>query len=159
MKVFLNKFSTTPGGNLTVLPADLIPGRQVHRHVNGRSVPGRRASTTGRMRDNVDVEVHHRPAGGGAHIHADIAAIGVAPAVEEGFRLPEEGEEGGEFRVEEVGDMAVGDDEEVAGADWIPIIAGVAEAVCEDDLFFWGLQNGQVRGRTSTRLWGVKGVF
>jgi len=62
--------------------------------------------------------------------------------VEEGFCLPDEGEEGGLFvvrRVEEGGDVPEGDDEEVAGADWILIVAGVAEVVCEDDLVFCGV--------------------
>jgi len=62
--------------------------------------------------------------------------------VEEDFGLPDEGEEGSLFfvgRVEEGGDVAVGDEEEVAGADWISIIAGVAEVVCEDDLVFCGV--------------------
>jgi len=57
------------------------------------------------------VEVHHRLAGGFSDVHADVVAVGVEPAVEEGFRLPEEGEDGGEFyvrRVEEAGDVAVG---------------------------------------------------
>jgi len=55
--------------------------------------------------------VHHRLAGGRAHVDADVVAVGVEVFVEEGFRLPDEGEEGGEFcvgRVEEVGDVAVG---------------------------------------------------
>jgi hypothetical protein len=83
--------------------------------------------------DDVDVEVHHGLAGGGA----DVVAVGVELFVEEGFCLPDEGEEGGQFcvrRIEEGGDVAVGDEEEVAGADWISIVAGVAEVVCEDDL-------------------------
>jgi len=87
----------------------------------------------------VDVEVHHRLAGGGADVHADVVAAGVEVFVEEGFCLPDEGEEGGLFvvrRVEEGGDVAVGDEEEVAGADRVFIIAGVAEVVCEDDLVF-----------------------
>jgi hypothetical protein len=37
-------------------------------------------------------------------------------AVEEGFCVPDEGEEGGKLGVEEVRDVAVGDEEEVAGA-------------------------------------------
>ena len=154
MKVFLNRFSTTPGGNLRVTSRS-HPG-QASSQARQWSIRPRPEGVHDRQDagDNVDVEVHHRPAGGFSHVHADVAAVGVEPAVEEGFLLPDEVDSG-----EEVGDMAVGDDEEVAGADWIPIIAGVAEVVCEDDLFFWGLQNGQVRGRTSTRLWGVKGVF
>ena len=78
------------------------------------------------------MEVHHRLAGGRAHVDADVVAVRVEPAVEEGFRLPDEGEEGDLFfvgRVEEGGDVAEGDEEEVAGADWILIIAGVAEVV------------------------------
>lgn len=66
-------------------------------------------------------------------------SIRMDPAVEEGFRLPDEGEEGGLFfvgRVEEGGDVAEGDEEEVAGADRVSIIAGVAEAVCEHDHLF-----------------------
>jgi len=87
----------------------------------------------------VDVEVHHRLAGGGADVDADVVAVGVKLSVEEGFRLPEEGEEGGLFRVgrvEEAGDVPEGDEEEVAGARGVLIIAGVAEVVCEHDLFF-----------------------
>jgi len=67
--------------------------------------------------------------------------------VEEGFRLPDEGEEGDLFfvgRVEEGGDVAEGDEEEVAGADWILIIAGVAEVVCEDDLLWGGCRRGRL---------------
>ena len=75
--------------------------------------------------DDVDVQVHHRLLGGGA----DVVAVGVEAFVEEDFCLPDEGEEGGEFRVEEVRDVAVGDEEEVAGADGVPVIAGVAEVV------------------------------
>ncbi len=92
----------------------------------------------------MDVEVHHRLAGGCSHVHADVVAVGMELFVEEGFCLPDEGEEGGMLRVgrgEEVGgDVAVGgDEEEVAGgADGIFIIAGVAEIVCEDDLVFCG---------------------
>jgi len=64
----------------------------------------------------VDVEVHHRL--------ADVEAVGVEPAVEEVFCLPEEGEEAGEFRVEEVRDVAIGDEEEVAGARGVPVNSG-----------------------------------
>ena len=70
-------------------------------------------------------------------VHADVVAVGVEPVVEEVFCLPDEGEEGGLFcvrRVEEAGDVAEGDEEEVARVHWISIIAGVAEAVCEHDL-------------------------
>ena len=55
--------------------------------------------------------MHHRLAGGFSHIHADVVAVGTELFVEEGFCLPDEGEEGGELRVgrvEEVGDVAVG---------------------------------------------------
>jgi len=86
--------------------------------------------------DEVDVQVHHRLAGGGADVDADVVAGRKEPAVEEGFRLPEEREEAGQFRVEEAGDVPVGDEEEVAGTDWISIITGVAEVVGEDDLVF-----------------------
>ena len=41
--------------------------------------------------NDVDVEVHHRLAGGFAGVDADVEAIGVKPAVEEGLCLPEEG--------------------------------------------------------------------
>jgi hypothetical protein len=61
--------------------------------------------------------VHHRLAGD----LADIAAFGAELFVEEGFRLPDEGEEGDLLFlrcVEEAGDVAVGDEEEVAGAIW-----------------------------------------
>ena len=71
----------------------------------------------------MDVEVHHGLAGGGDAV----VAVGVELFVEEGGLLC-----GG--RVEEGGDVAEGDEEEVAGADWISIVAGVAEVVCEDDL-------------------------
>jgi hypothetical protein len=57
--------------------------------------------------DEVDVEVHHRLAG----VLADVVAVGVELFVEEGFSLPDEGEEGGVFFVrcvEEAGDVAVG---------------------------------------------------
>ena len=94
------------------------------RHVPG--IPG----------DEVDVEVHHGLAGGGADVHADVVAVGVEPAVEEGSCLPDEGEEGGLFRVgrvEEGGDVAVGDEEEVAGtpvnlASFIPYREGTRNA-------------------------------
>jgi len=69
--------------------------------------------------DDVDVQVHHRL--------ADVEAVGVEPFVEEDFCLPEEGEEGALLfvrRVEEVRDVAVGDDEEVAGADRVPVNSG-----------------------------------
>ena len=55
--------------------------------------------------------MHHRLAGGGADVDADVVAGRVELFVEEGFRLPDEGEEGDLFRVgrvEEVGDVAVG---------------------------------------------------
>ena len=68
--------------------------------------------------DDVDVEVHHRLAGGGANVRADVVAVGVELPVKEGFCFPGEGEEGGEFRVgrvEEAGDVPEGDEEEVAG--------------------------------------------
>ena len=97
----------------------------------------------------MDVEVHHRLAGGGADVHADVVAVGVEPVVEEGFRLPDEGEEGGLLRVgrvEEAGDVAVGDEEEVAGARGELIVAGVAEGVLEDDLL-----GGRVAERAGQR--------
>jgi len=87
--------------------------------------------------NDVDMQVHHRLAGGFSHVHADVVAVGVAALVEEVFCLPDEGEEGGLLlvrRAEEVRDVAEGDEEEVAGANWISIIAGVAEVVGEDDL-------------------------
>ena len=65
--------------------------------------------------DDVDVEVHHGLAGGGADVHADVVAVGMELFVEEGLCLPDEGEEGGELRVgrvEEGGDVAEGDEEE-----------------------------------------------
>ena len=68
--------------------------------------------------DEMDVEVHHRLAGGFSHVHADVVAVGVEPLVEEDFSLPDEGKKCGEFcvgRVEEACDVAVGDEEEVAG--------------------------------------------
>ena len=68
----------------------------------------------------MDVEVHHRLAGGFSDVDADVVAVGVAALVEEVFCLPDEGEEGGEFcvgRIEEAGDVPEGDDEEVAGAE------------------------------------------
>ena len=65
----------------------------------------------------MDVQVHHRLAGG----LPDVVAVGVEPFVEEVFCVPEEG---GEFRVEEVRDVAVGDDEEVAGARGVPVNSG-----------------------------------
>ena len=98
-------------------------------------------------RDDVDVEVHHRLAGGGANVRADVVAIGVEPLVEESFCLPGEGEEGGEFcvgRVEEAGDVPEGDEEEVAGACRVFIVAGVAEVVCEDDLLWGGCRRGRL---------------
>jgi len=67
----------------------------------------------------VDVQVHNRLAGGGADVYADVVAVGVELLVEEGFCLPDEGEESGEFcigRIEEAGDVAEGDEEKVAGA-------------------------------------------
>ena len=45
------------------------------------------------------MEVHHRLAGGRAHIHADVVAVGLKLFVEEVFCLPDEGEEGGLFGV------------------------------------------------------------
>lgn len=41
------------------------------------------------------MEVHHGLAGGGAGVHAEVVAVGMEPAVEEGLSLPDEGEEGG----------------------------------------------------------------
>ena len=60
------------------------------------------------------MEVHHRLAGGCSHVHADVVAFGVEVFVEEGFRLPDEGEEGGLLRVgrvEEARDVPEGDEE------------------------------------------------
>ncbi len=94
------------------------------------------------------MQVHHRLAGGLSDVDADVVAVGVEPLVEEVFCLPDEGEEGGLLcvgRVEEGGDVAEGDEEEVAGADRVSIIAGVAEVVCEGCLLWGGLQKGQVR--------------
>jgi len=104
------------------------------------------------------VEVHHRLAGGRSHVHADVVAVGAILFVEEGFCLPDEGEEGDLLRVgrvEEGGDVAEGDEEEVAGADWILIIAGVAEVVCEDDLVFgWVAERaGQGVHAEYPRMW------
>ena len=68
------------------------------------TAPGVR-HVAGIPRDDVDVEVHHRLAGGCSHVRA----VGVEPSVEEGFCLP--GEEGGLLgvgRVEETGDVPVG---------------------------------------------------
>ena len=58
--------------------------------------------------DDVDVQVHHRLAGGLSDVHADVVAAGVRLFVEEVFCLPDEGEEGGLLcvrRVEEAGDV------------------------------------------------------
>ncbi len=54
------------------------------------------------------MEVHHRLAGGRAGVDADVVAVGMKVVVEEGFCLPDEGEEGGLLcvrRVEEAGDV------------------------------------------------------
>ena len=72
------------------------------------------------------MQVHHRLAGGRADVHADVVAVRVEPAVEEVFRPPDEGEEGGLLLVcgvEEARDVAVGDEEEVAGIPCQPDIA------------------------------------
>ena len=64
------------------------------------------------------MEVHHRLAGGRADVAADVVAVGMKLFVEEGFCLPDEGEEGDLLRVgrvEEIRDVPVGD-KEVAGA-------------------------------------------
>ena len=86
------------------------------------------------------MQVHHRLAGDLSDVDADVVAVGVEPLVEEVFCLPDEGEEGDLLcvgRVEEAGDVAEGDEEEVAGADRVFIVAGVAEVVCEHDHLFW----------------------
>ena len=86
----------------------------------------------------MDVQVHHRL--------PDVVAVGVEPFVEEGFCVPDEGEEGGEFRVEEVRDVAVGDEEEVAGADGVPVNSGRSRGRFARTISSArGLQNGQVR--------------
>ena len=59
-------------------------------------------------RYDVDVQVHNRLAGGGADVDADVVAVGMELFVEEGFCLPDEGEEGDVLRVgrvEEGGDV------------------------------------------------------
>ena len=43
----------------------------------------------------MDVQVHHRLAGGLAYVHADVVAGRKELLVKEDFRLPDEGEEGG----------------------------------------------------------------
>lgn len=91
------------------------------------------------------MEVHHGLAGGSPYVYADVVAVGVEVFVEEGFRLADEGEEGGVLGggcVEEVRDMAEGDDEEVAGACRVLIVSGVAEVVCEDYVFWRGVTEG-----------------
>ena len=91
--------------------------------------------------------MHHRLAGGCSHVHADVVAVGMEVFVEEGFCLPGEGKEEGLFfvgRVEEAGDVPEGDEEGVAGADWISIVAGVAEVVCADDLLWGGCRRGRL---------------
>jgi len=93
-------------------------------------------------RDQVDVQVHHRLAGGLADIYADIVAVGIELTVEVGLRLPDQGEQrllllpGG---VEEVCDMPEGDDQQVAGVHRVEIVAGIAEVVLEDDLGGFGV--------------------
>ncbi len=88
----------------------------------------------------MDVQVHHRLAGGGA----DVVAVGVEAFVEEGFCVPDEGEEGG---VEEVRDVAEGDGEEVAGARGVPVNSGRSRGRFARTISSArGLQNGQVRG-------------
>ncbi len=75
--------------------------------------------------------------------HSPFMSIKMDPTVEEDFSLPDE--EDGLLcvgRVEEVGDMAEGGEEEVAGNRRVFVIAGVAEAVCEHDL---------LRGRAAER--------
>ena len=64
----------------------------------------------------MDVEVHDRLAGSFSDVYADVVAVGVELLVEEGFCLPDEGGESCVGRVEEAGDVAEGDEEEVAGA-------------------------------------------
>ena len=91
------------------------------------------------------MDVHHRLAGGGADVDADVVAGRVELFVEEGFRLPDEGEEGGLLRigrVEEVCDVAEGDEEEVAGTRGVPVIAGVAEVVLQDYVFWRWVAEG-----------------
>jgi len=100
--------------------------------------------------DDVDVEVHHRLAG--------VVAVGVEPAVDEDFCLPEEGEEGGKLgvrRVEEIRDVPEGDEEEVAGVYRVFIVAGVAEVVGEDDLFGRRVGEGSGQGAHASypRTW------
>ena len=109
-------------------------------------------------RDDVEVEVHHRLAGGGANVRADVVAGGVVPVVEEVLCFPGEGEEGGEFcvgRVEEAGDVPEGDEEEVAGACRVFVIAGVAEVVCEQDLISLRVAEGagQIAHASYPRTW------
>ena len=85
----------------------------------------------------MDVQVHNRLAGGGADVDADVVSIGAELFVEEGFCLPDEGEQRCLLlhrRSEEACDMPKGDDEEVAGARRKSIVAGVAEIVFEHDL-------------------------
>ena len=74
------------------------------RHIPG--IPG----------DDVDVQVHHRLAGGFSDVDADVVAVGMEASVEEVFCLADEREEGGLLcvrRVEEGGDVTEGDEEDL----------------------------------------------
>ena len=104
------------------------------------------------------MEVHHRLAGGGANVRADVVAVGVELPVKEGFCFPGEGDEGSKFcvgRVKEAGDVPEGDEEEVAGACRVFVIAGVAEVVCEQDLISLRVAEGagQIAHASYPRTW------
>jgi len=87
--------------------------------------------------DDVHVQVHHRLPGSLADVHADVVAVGTEPLVEEPFRLPHERQQCDLLfvrRLEEAGDVPERDDQQVAGAHRILVIAGVAEIARERDL-------------------------
>lgn len=88
-------------------------------------------------RDDVDVEVHHRLAGGRAGVQADVVAVGMKLAVELAFDDVDEVEDGGALLGgggEPVGDDAAGDDECVAGRDREAVANGEGVGVRSDPL-------------------------
>jgi len=74
--------------------------------------------------DQVDMEVHHGLAGGLSAVHPDIVAVRVELFVQHRLRLVEQSGELDHLLlhcIEKIGDMPEGDQQQVAGADRVPV--------------------------------------
>jgi len=84
----------------------------------------------------MQMQVHHALPGRRPDVHTDVVAVGGISLIQQPTGIVDERQEGGLLgpgRLEERGHVPEGDEEQVAGAHRIEVIAGVGEIVCEED--------------------------